>query len=353
MKKYFFYKKNRRDYIPVEDEQINIEAKKKLDSFLKGLEKNKIPDKYKKLNGNLALFHSTGNLAKANSLFLVDEQTTFDLSNKLNELTSKEWLSETVTVFAQKGLGANSKDAQIEKQHPAPFSFQDVARLIKFFSKAGDTVLDPFNGVGSTLKACAFEDRLGIGIELNSKYYNLSLDRIKQEVPDEMMYKKQQKIIHANSLKEIKKIKEDSVDLVITSPPYWNILDTIDHKVKQTRVVNNLDSKYSEDKNDLANIPNYDDFIKTLASFFNDCSKVLKSEKHMVIIVSDFRKKDKYFVFHADLARAIEEFGNFRLKGIKILYQRHKSIFPYGYPFSFVPNMHHQNVLIFQKVSSK
>ena len=42
--------------------------------------------------------------------------------------------------------------------------------------------------------------------------------------------------------------------------------------------------------------------------------------------------------------------GNFVLKGIKILYQRHKSIYPYGYPFSFVPNMHHQNVLIFQNI---
>ena len=38
------------------------------------------------------------------------------------------------------------------------------------FSFAGDIVLDPFVGVGSTLKACALEGRKGIGFELNPKY---------------------------------------------------------------------------------------------------------------------------------------------------------------------------------------
>jgi DNA modification methylase len=349
MKKYYLYKKNRRDYIPVEDEEINEKARLKLNRFLSGTEKLQIPEKYRKISENLALFSSSGDLDKANSLYIIDESTTFDLANKLNELTSKEWLSETVTVFTQKGLGANNKDAEIEKQHPAPFSFQDVARLIKFFTKAGDCVLDPFNGVGSTIKACAFEDRLGVGIELSSKYYDLSLKRIEKEVPDTFKLKAKQKIIHGNSLTVIKKLKKDSIDFIITSPPYWNILETVDHKVKQTRVINNLDIKYSEDESDLANIPDYDTFIKTLASFFNECNKVLRAGKHMAIVVSDFRKKDRYFVFHADLAKAIEELGNFQLKGIRILYQRHKSIFPYGYPYTFVPNMHHQNVLIFQK----
>ena len=135
--KYYFYKKIKKEYVPVEDEQLNELAKNKLQSYLNGSEKLNIPTKFKSLNGNLALFNSAGNIDKATSLFLIDEKTTYDLSNKLNELTSKEWLSETVTVFAQKGLGAGNKDAQIEKLHPAPFSFQDVARLIRFFSKSG------------------------------------------------------------------------------------------------------------------------------------------------------------------------------------------------------------------------
>ena len=122
------------------------------------------------------------------------------------------------------------------------------------------------------------------------------------------------------------------------------------HQKGKERIDNDLDHKYSENNEDLANIEDYDEFLSTLAKFFNDCSKPLKSGKYMCVIVSDFRKKEKYYTFHADLANALEKKGNFVLKGIKILYQRHKSIYPYGYPFSFVPNMHHQNVLIFQNI---
>ena len=161
-----------------------------------------------------------------------------------------------------------------------------------------------------------------------------------------------QTLINGNSVLEIKKFKKDFFDFIVTSPPYWNILETVDHKGKE-RINNELDHKYSENDEDLANIENYNEFLKVLSVFFNGCSRVLKKGKYMCIVVCDFRKKDKYYTFHADLANAIEKKGNFVLKGVRILYQRHKSIYPYGYPFSFVPNMHHQNVLIFQNTKKQ
>ena len=86
--------------------------------------------------------------------FLENRKAGVDPRNKLNELTSKEWIVETISVWNQKGLGSKHPDTKIEKQHPAPFSFTDVGRLIRFFTKEGQVVLDPFVGVGSTLKAC-------------------------------------------------------------------------------------------------------------------------------------------------------------------------------------------------------
>jgi DNA modification methylase len=346
----YFYKKNRRDYVPVDDNKLNELAKKKLTDLYKNSEKYNIPKKFKKNWDNIALFNSKGHLDSTKALYIKDESSVFELSNSLNELTSKEWMTETVTVFTQKGLGAGSKDAEIEKLHPAPFSFQDVARLIKFFTKSGDTVLDPFAGVGSTMKACAFEDRKGIGFELNPKYVELCKKRISMEVPDILKYKHEQKFYKGDCRKLISKLEKDSIDFVITSPPYWYILETVDHKVKENRVANNLDIKYSESKNDLGNIKNYNIFIEELSKLLDSASFSLKNKKYMVVIVSDFRKKEKYHIFHADLANAIESLGNFKLKGIKILHQKFKSIYPYGYPYSFVPNVHHQNVLIFQKL---
>lgn len=96
---------------------------------------------------------------------------TVDPRNQLNDLTGKDWLPETKSFFYQKGLGANHPEAQIEKLHPAPYSFQDIAHLVKFFTKAGMRVLDPFGGVGSTAKACEVTGRVCTSIELSKTWH--------------------------------------------------------------------------------------------------------------------------------------------------------------------------------------
>ncbi|MFC2090900.1 DNA methyltransferase [Bacteroidota bacterium] len=215
-RKIFFYKKNRRDFIPVEDADQNKVAEQRLKEIFKS---DDVPEWIRGKWDDVYLLQNNGDISKAKSLYIKSLDTGYDLSNKLNELTSKEWLTETVTVFSQKGLGASNKNAQIEKQHPAPFSFQDVARLMKFYTKENHIVLDPFSGVGSTNKACAFENRVGYGIELNKKYHDLATERIKIEVPDSSKLKSHQVFINSDALKEIKKIKKDFFDFIITSPP--------------------------------------------------------------------------------------------------------------------------------------
>ena len=269
------------------------------------------------------------------------------LINKLNDLTATEWIPETISVFTQKGLGANHKDAQIEKQHPAPYSFQDIARLIRFFTKANQRVLDPFVGVGSTLKACAIHNRKGTGIELVPKYVELTKKRLETELGG-LFDNKDQIIIKGDALKLIENFEDNYFDFIVTSPPYWNILNKkADHKVKETRLANNLDTKYSEHKDDLGNIPDYEKFLDVLSDFFKDCNRVLKPKKYLCVVVSDFRNKDRYYMFHSDLANKLEKRG-YQLKGITILYQSRKKIYPYGYPYSYVPNIHHQYILILQ-----
>lgn len=344
---HYIYKKERKNIIPVLDKNVNKLAKDKLEFLYSKRQELKIPSRFLDSWNNVVLFQSNGDVEKANSIMFPQEETSFALNNSLNDLTAREWLPETITVFTQKGLGASNQEALIEKQHPAPFSFQDVNRLLSFFTKENDSVLDPFSGVASTVKACSLSNRYGVGIELNFKYHQLGLQRIETEIPNSCRFKKKQKLICGNSINEIQKFRPDEFDFIITSPPYWDILDTVDYK-GQERIDNNLDYKYSNKSEDLANINDYDDFLDTLSTFFDSCSSILKKDKYMCIIVSDFRKKDKYYTFHADLAKKIEDHGNFILKGVRILYQKFKGVYPYGYPHSFVPNVHHQNVLIFQ-----
>ena len=45
----------------------------------------------------------------------------------------------------------------------------------------------------------------------------------------------------------------------------------------------------------------------------------------------------------------VEEGYQLTLQGVKVLAQNHKSLLPYGYPFAYVENIHHQYILIFRK----
>ena len=147
-----------------------------------------------------------------------------------------------------KRIGAGHKDTKFELQHPAPFSFQDVGRLVRFFTKEKEIVLDPFSGVASTLKACAILKRKGLGIELSEKWANLGKERLKEEVSDSS----EQRILIGDSRNILKELKSESVSYVITSPPYWNILakKTLAKK-RKVRSKAGLQTKYSESTKDL------------------------------------------------------------------------------------------------------
>lgn len=151
----------------------------------------------------------------------------------------------------------------------------------------------------------------------------------------------------------ISTLPQSSVDFVVTSPPYWGILNKpADQKVKRYRVDEGLAKNYSDDPNDLANLKDYGAFLGELGKVFAGCHRALKPGKYMAVIVGDFRHKSKYVPFHADVSRLItEDLGGaeFELSGITILVQNAKRLFPYGYPFAFVPNVHHQYVLIFRR----
>lgn len=289
-------------------------------------------------------------------LEVIDEANRpVDPRNTLNDLNGSQWLPETKSFFYQKGLGSKHPHAQIERQHPAPYSYQDVAHLITFFTKKGMRVLDPFGGVGSTAKACELEGRFCTSIELQEKWRDLSIERLEFEVGKGAS--ERHEFILGDSRVELKKIPDHSFDFMITSPPYWSILNKkADQKVLRERVANNLATNYSDnDENDLANISDYSEFLRILVDdIFLECGRILRPKKYMCLVVSDFRNKSEFISFHSDLIQALnkrETSDGYRitLQGVKALLQNHKSLLPYGYPFAYVENIHHQYVLIFRK----
>jgi len=272
-----------------------------------------------------------------------------DPNNTLNDLTAKEWIKFLKTWFIHEAP-PRSKN---EILHPAKFPETMVVKFIEFFTKKGGYVLDPFLGTGSTLVACNWSGRNGIGIELLEKYANIAKGRLSQKTIDQDV---NQIVIVGNSL-EIDKIWKEKklpmVDFIITSPPYWNMLKKSRGGVvsaQKEREKQGLDTYYSNNPDDLGNIDDYDLFVKKLVEVFNKCVMFLKKGKYLVIVLQNLRDENGVVRPLAwDVAREVSDIEGLRFQGEKIWCQSNKKLGIWGYPKIFVPNYHHHYCLIFQK----
>ena len=327
---------------------------------------------------------------------------TVDPRNRVNELTNREWLIATKSfwrsqaeddlpewldpeLLEQFGLWLADEHGEeragemmgqlarsvmwskapprdkLKATHPATFSERDIARLIDLFTKPGQIVLDPFVGSGSTLLACTEAERAGIGVELIEQWAQVAVGRMEAaEIPHRLAEPEEalaaaaegeHALIHADSRAALQAMPDECVDFIVTSPPYWSILQKRGEKVAQERENKGLPTQYSESAADLGNVEDYEEFLERLGDVFVECARVLRVKQYMCVVVSDFRHGPQFHLYHADIARIVEERNEaLQLKGLTVLVQDSKNLYPLGIPYCFVGNIHHQFVLIFQRM---
>jgi len=99
-------------------------------------------------------------------------RTTASLQKALSMLTREEMKAW------QRSIWTDVRGASTREGHPAPYPAEVAERLIKQFSFAGDTVLDPFSGTGSTSEAAIMSGRNSIANEVEPAYVDLARRRI-------------------------------------------------------------------------------------------------------------------------------------------------------------------------------
>ena len=99
-------------------------------------------------------------------------RSVMPIQKALSMLTKDEMMAWQRSIWS--GLtGASTRDG-----HPAPFPIELAERLIRLFSFAGDTVLDPFAGTGSTSQAAILTGRNSIANEIEPAYVSIARQRI-------------------------------------------------------------------------------------------------------------------------------------------------------------------------------
>lgn len=257
---------------------------------------------------------------------------------RCNQLDGRRWLQNSISVWSDL---RKSPDEQRLK-HPAQFPVTLVERLIESFLPDGPhTVLDPFCGSGSTLVAARRRGKCGIGIELSEEYVSLVQRRLTElsdvEGPSPVVHH-----MPVSRLSEL--VPPDSIDLCVTSPPYWNILNqkrTAD--AKAIRHYGNL-------AGDIGQIADYEDYLEALAAVFRSVLIALKPGAHCAIVVMDLRKQDRFYPLHSDLAGRLQQVGY--CWDDVIVWNRqaeYNNLRPLGYPAVFRVNKVHEFILLMQK----
>ena len=85
------------------------------------------------------------------------------------------WFSD---LWEIKGTAQNIKSSKADRSRNASYPLEIPLRLVYMYSAMGDTVLDPFAGLGTTSLACMLSDRNSIGVDIDPEIACLALDSI-------------------------------------------------------------------------------------------------------------------------------------------------------------------------------
>lgn len=268
--------------------------------------------------------------------------------NRLNDLDPKTWLKFQKSWF----IHAPPPRKKGVLRHPAKFPETLAQEFIEFFTKEGQTILDPMVGTGSSLVAAIRSGRNSIGVELNKKYVELTNQAIidERELLGTAAEQLSCQVIQGNA-REISEFFVEyelpAVDYVITSPPYWDMLHAKGSQTqKDRRDKPELDSLYSDDPEDLGNIHDYDQFLEQLIDIYIALKPCIVQRGYITIVVKNIKKGGKIFPLAWDLAR---ELGNtYTLKDEKIWCQDDIRLAPYGLGNAWVSNTFHHYCLQFR-----
>ena len=166
--------------------------------------------------------------------------------------------------------------------------------IILRYSNEGDTVLDQFVGGGTTLVEGKLLNRKVIGVDVNSA----ALERCKRKCDFE--YDNAGTVeIHKGDARHLLFLKDKSIDLICTHPPYADII------------------KYSDDLEDDLSHCGVNDFLEQMKPVAAESYRILKKDKFCAILMGDTRKNGHVVPMSLEIMRIFESAG-FNLKEIII-----------------------------------
>jgi DNA modification methylase len=264
--------------------------------------------------------------------------------NRLNDLDPKSWLKFQKSWFVH-NPPPRKKGVLV---HPAKFPETLAQEFIEFFTKGGETVFDPMAGTGSALVAALRAGRNSYGIELNPKYAEIARKIIIEERQSlgSVVENLKSEIINGDASRAAQ-FDLPTIDYVLTSPPYWDMLHAKGAATqKKRRTASELDVFYSDDPHDLGNIPDYEAFFEKLVAIYTGLKPLLRERAYLTVIVKNVKKGGMIYPLAWDLGRELGKV--YTLKDERVWCQDNQRLAPYGLGSAWVSNTFHHYCLQFR-----
>ncbi len=215
--------------------------------------------------------------------------------------------------------------------YPGNFSPYIPRYVMKLYSREGDLVLDPMVGSGTTLVEAKLLGRRAIGVDINIDALKVAASRVWYTHPEGCEGIE----IYRGDVRKLDGIKDESIDLVITHPPYANII------------------KYSKESGDLSRLgPKR--FLKAMEDVALEIYRVLKPGKYAAILIGDTRKSRHYVPLAYGLMRRFLHVG-FVLKEdiIKVQHNMRGTITRWRGRYDFMLIAHEHLFVFYKPVSDE
>ena len=229
-------------------------------------------------------------------------------------LTAKEWLKNQLGVWQ---FTYEKRDVRDKSVHPATYPIALPRRLIEQFTHQGELVLDPFVGSGTTLVAAQDTNRNAVGFDLSANYVELSSQRLDDNRG--LLSEATQVAVHADAHSIPQYIRPESLSLVVTSPPYANLLNRKrKNKSRRNRKNDQLGKveQYSQDARDLGTMA-LDRYTTTMGDIFAALLPLLRPKAHCVVNVPDMWWENERITIHVSLIEELRRRG-YELRNIII-----------------------------------
>jgi DNA modification methylase len=263
--------------------------------------------------------------------------------NRVNDLTGREWVFWTRSVIT-KPYPPRLQHA-LRNQHGGQKPPDLCADLLRVFTKEGQLVLDPFMGVGGTLLGASLCGRRAVGIDVNERWIGIYREVCAREGLPE------QETIEGDACDALQGLKNRSFDCVLTDVPYWK-MDTAsrsrgtfkraDGEAKPARA-SKLSAFQSREYASKA------EWLEHMGRIFREAAGLLRPAGYLLSFIGDMYRDNEYHCLSGELAAVLRLIPGLVWKANLVWYDVSKKLHLYGYQYSYIPSMIHQNILVFRK----